>query len=237
MATKIAELAVQSQIKKQFGSKGENVEIIPYSFGDFTKGKFKALTISIPQASSEDLAFSNFKAKTVCDFNHVIVEKKQVKFAQNFLMDFSTDITNDDLHKMMFSQEYLNQIGNIKLKIGNFSLLQVKQPTFEIKSGNVQISFGIETPLLFINSFDKIVVCGKLKAIDGKLQLVNMSINNTKYDISLLLPIINMINPLSFESKFADNMGIAQIKNVDIINDRISLSGMVFIPQNKIIKK
>ena len=100
MATKMAEMAIQSQIKKQFGSKGANVEIIPYSFGDFTKGKFKTITISIPQASSEDLAFSNFKAKSLCEFNHVIVEKKQVKFAENFLMEFSSDFTNDDLNKI-----------------------------------------------------------------------------------------------------------------------------------------
>ena len=121
-ATKAAELSIQSQLKKELGSKGADVEITPYSTGDFVKGKFKSISIDIPSASHEDFAFSNFKAQSMCEFNHVIVEKKQISFAENFLMSFSTDFTNSDLQNMTSSKKYLEKISNIKLKIGNFSL-------------------------------------------------------------------------------------------------------------------
>ena len=237
IATKAAELAIQSQLKKDMGTKGADVEITPYSMGDFTKGKFKSISINIPSASHEDFAFSNFKAQSLCDFNHVIVEKKQISFAQNFLMSFSTDFTNEDLQKMTSSKKYLDKIGNIKLKIGNFSLLRVTEPSIAINSGKLQMSFGIETPLLVVNNLDKITITSKLKAEKGQLQLANMTINNKKYDMGLLLPIINLINPLSIESKIANNSGIAQIENVDIINDKISLNGIIYIPKNKVIQK
>ena len=236
-ATKAAELSIQSQLKKELGSKGANVEIIPYSTGDFVKGKFKSISINIPSASQGDFAFSNFKAHSLCDFNHIVVDKKQISFAQNFLMDFSTDFTNDDLQKMTSSQKYIEKIGKINLKIGNFSLLKVVEPNVAINSGKIQMSFGIETPLLVVNNIDKITISSKLKAQNGKLQLANMAINNTKYDIGMLLPIINLINPLSIESKIANNSGIAQIKNVDIINDKVTLDGIIYFPKNKVIKK
>lgn len=236
-ATKAAELSIQSQLKKELGSKGADVEITPYSTGDFVKGKFKSISIDIPSASHEDFAFSNFKAQSMCEFNHVIVEKKQISFAENFLMSFSTDFTNSDLQNMTSSKKYLEKISNIKLKIGNFSLLRVTEPSIAINSGKLQMSFGIETPLLVVNNLDKITISSKLKAENGKLQLANMTINNTKYDMSLLLPIINLINPLSIESKIANNSGIAQIQNVDIINDKISLNGVIYIPKNRVIQK
>lgn len=236
-ATKIAELSIQSQLKKELGSKGVDVEITPYSTGDFAKGKFKSISINIPSASQDDFAFSNFKAQSMCEFNHVVVEKKQISFAENFLMSFSTDFTNSDLQNMTSSKKYLEKIGNVKLKIGNFSLLRVTEPSVAIQSGKLQMSFGIETPLLLVNNLDKITISSKLKAENGKLQLANMTINNTKYDMSLLLPIINLINPLSIESKIANNSGIAQIQNVDIINDKISLNGVIYIPKNRVIQK
>ena len=58
------------------------------------------------------------------------------------------------------------------------------------------------------------------------------------YLIGLTLSVIwNLTINRKYTFKSANNMGIAQIKNVDIIEDRISLSGMVFIPKNKVIKK
>lgn len=237
MTTKIVELALQSQIRKDVGAKGANVEIIPYSAGDFISGKYKSIYISIPRAHKNDIAFSNFKAQSLCDFNHVIVDKKDIKFAQNFLMNFSFDFTNDDLNKIITSEKYLEKVADVKVKIGNFSLLRVVSPTYEIKNGKLEMSFGIETPLLYMNKVDKIVISSQLKANNGKIELANILVNSKKYDASLLLPIINLLNPLSFKSDFANNMGIAQIRNVDIIEDKISVSGLIYIPKNYVMKK
>ena len=237
IATTAVENAIQKQLKKDLGTKGADVEIAPYSVGDFTKGKFKSISINIPCASNGELAFSNFKAQSLCPFNHIVVEKKEIKFPENFLMSFSTDFTNEDLKKVTSSQQYLEKLSNVKVKIGRISLLTVTQPNVEIKSGKLQMSFGLETPLLMVNRLDKITVAAKLKAQNGKLELANMTINNTKYDIGLLLPIINLINPLSLDTQIANNKGIAQIENVDIINDKISVNGLFYIPKNTTLKK
>lgn len=235
--TKTVELVLQSQIKKEVGAKGVNVELIPYSAGDLISGKFKKVSISTPSASKDDIAFSNFKAESVCEFSHIIVNKDEIKFAQNFLMDFSLDITNDDLEKITLSEKYKEKLEKVKVKIANFSLLKMVEPKVEIKDEKLQISFGIETPLLFSSRVERVVISSKLKAKDGKIELANLYVNTTKYDANMLLPIINLLNPLSFETKISNNLGIAQIKNVDIIDDKISLNGVIFVPKNHVIEK
>ena len=235
--TKTVELVLQSQIKKEFGAKGVNVELIPYSGGDLISGKFKKVYVSIPFASKDDIAFSNFKAESACEFSHIVVNKNGIKFAENFLMNFSLDITNDDLQKVTVSEKYQQKLEKVKVKIANFSLLKMVEPKVEIKDEKLQISFGIETPLLFSSRVERVIVSSKLKAKDGKIELANLYVNTKKYDASMLLPIINLLNPLSFEANISNNMGIAQIQNVDIIKDKISLNGVIFVPKNHVIEK
>ena len=237
IATTAVEKSIKSQLKKELGAAGANIDITPYSLGDLNKGKFKSIILNIPSAASGEIAFSNFKAQSLCEFNQIIDDKKEIKFPQNFLMSFSTDFTNADLQKVTSSQHYLEKLSNVKVKIGRISLLSVTDPKVEINSGKLQMSFGLDSPLLVVNKLEKITLSSKLKATNGKIELANMTINNTKYDMGLLLPIINLINPLSLDTKIANNMGIAEIQNVDIINDKISVNGLFYIPKNTVLKK
>ena len=92
-SSKAAELAIQKVIKTQLGSK-TNIEITPYSIGSLINGKFKKMTIESKSLNLAGLYVSKFDAGTVCDYNQVGVKENNLLFKENFVMGFSSEISN-----------------------------------------------------------------------------------------------------------------------------------------------
>ena len=62
----------------------------------------------------DGLYVNNFKAETVCDYNHVGISGEDILFKENFVMEFQTKINNDDLKKTTSSPQYLKAVNSAK---------------------------------------------------------------------------------------------------------------------------
>ena len=60
---------------------------------------------------------------------------------------------------------------------------------------------------------------------------INPALNNT--NLNNILPIINKLNPLSFKASILKNtQSIIKIHDIHIIDNKISIKGLVIVPKN-----
>lgn len=228
---------LESQIKKQMDkalSSDSKVEIEPFGAKSLLEGKFKKFTASAPYAQVDGIYFSNLTAKSLCDYNHFIYKDGQVYTNENFLMEFSANITSEDLQKIVESEQYQKLLNSMNIKVGNYTVFRVYEPKAEIKENKLVFSIKVISPLtlgqpkLISTTMDMVVSDGKLIFTDIKTtpQLKDTNLNT-------LLPIINRLNPFTVKLAILNNTDSnLKIKEVYTLEDKINIKGLVIVPKN-----
>lgn len=228
---------LESQIKKQMDkalSSDTKVEIEPFGAKSLLEGKFKKFTASTPYAQVDGIYFSNLTAKSLCDYNHFIYKDGQVYTNENFLMEFSANITSEDLQKIVESEQYQKLLNSMNIKVGNYTVFRVYEPKAEIKENKLVFSIKVISPLtlgqpkLISTTMDMVVSDGKLIFTDIKTtpQLKDTNLNT-------LLPIINKLNPFTVKLAILNNTDSnLKIKEVYTLEDKINIKGLVIVQKN-----
>lgn len=234
LLTKVVEHEVQKSLKKALGS-NFNVEIKVYGGKSFIDGKFKSMDITSKQVITEGVYLSNFKASTLCEFNHVAPDKSNLYFIENYVMNFSAQITDADLKKTVLSAEYLNKVNSINLGGNSFLLFKVFDPNVEIVNSRVIMSLRILAPLLSIKEPLKISANSSLMVENGKILFTDIRLQptNSRINLNAINPILNILNPFIFNIKMSKNTtGTVTIKHVIIKDGKIHIDGVMFAPKN-----
>lgn len=230
---KICELMLASVVKKHFGT-FVAVNIVPISIEKINDIKFERMVISGNNLNFSGVYFSDFIAKTVCNYNHFIIQDDDIFIKEDFLMEFSGSITNQDLAKMMNSKEYLDLINNSSIKVFGQELIKLKSLNISIDEDSLLLNVKIDTPLLSKGSEKQFILKAGLKVIDGKIMYKNIKGDSIQDEIfSLLINLMNLANPFNIKIKISENSnGYTYIKDV-IINNRININGILYIPKNE----
>ena len=141
---------LESQVRHQMNEAlagNFKVEIEPFGGKSMLQGKFKKITASSDSAAVEGLYLSNIKAQSICGYNHFVYHNGEVLTAENFLLGFRTEITSDDLQKMVTTPEYMKKLNSANVNVGNISILKVFSPKAEIKDNKLVISVMYMAPL------------------------------------------------------------------------------------------
>lgn len=234
LLTKIVEATFQKELKKEMQS-NFNVEIKAYGAKNFLDGKFKNLTVESKKINSQNVSATNFYANSLCDYNHIILKDDKLYFAENFLLEYSSEITDNDLKRTVLSPNYLNLINKIDLSLGGLTLFKIHEPTIEIKNNRIYMSakmtnmtfYGTKTQIFKMNS--------KLKVQDEKIVFTDVNIGSNNYGLSqsFVLSMINNLNPFVFNFKIDDNnRAKIKVKDLKIENNTIYVKGIVIIPKN-----
>lgn len=232
IAEKIAQSIIKHELKKATKEKFK-VEMKSYSAKDLLQGKFKSLRIYGKHLNIDDVYLSSFEAKTVCDFNYVQVTKKSIKFKENMVMDYSMEITNADLQKTVKSSQYLEKLNRTNLSAFGITFFKLGNANVQIKNGKLYFTINVTSPLS-ANPVP-IVVRSDVKVEEGNIVLTKIDLVNiyTVIDFSKLTYLLNAINPLTFSTEIFENKNTKMsVRSVDIINDKIIIKGIVFIPKN-----
>lgn len=228
---------LESQIKKQMDkalTADFKVEIEPFGAKSLLEGKFKGFTATAPSAQVEGIYFSNLIAKSLCDYNHFIYKDGQVYTNENFIMEFSANLTSDDLRKIIDSEQYQKLLKSMNVKVGNYTVFRVYEPKAEIKENKLAFSIKVISPLtlgqpkLISTTMDMVVSDGKLIFTDIKTtpELKGTNLNS-------LLPIINKLNPFTVKLAILNNSDSnLKIKEVYTLQDKINIKGLVIVPKN-----
>lgn len=237
----IIENQIAKALKKETNSKFD-VKIDSFLGTNVKNGEFKSLKANSDNIFYNGIYMSDVNIETICPYNKVDYKNKTLTFDENLALKYSASITQDDLDKLLKESSYQKIIDKMNSDSTISSLIQIKNSNIKIKDDKLEIIYNIlplaklDTIGIFKNRIKpiKIAIGANLKVEDGNIELCDFDFNNVKAKYNNLIPIINMLNPLSFEMDFDKNIkGEMDVENVKIANSKIQLEGTVLIPKTK----
>lgn len=232
LTEKIAQMIIKKELKKATKEKFK-VEMKSYSANDLMHGRFKSLKISGKNLDIDGVYLTSLEAKTLCNFNYVELYKNNIKFKENMIMNFAMEISSADLQKTMQSSGYLDKLNKTNLSCFGITFFKLSGADIQIKNNKLYFTVKVTTPVS-ANPIP-IVVRSDVKIEDGNIVLTKIDLVNvfTVIDLSKITYLMNALNPLTFSTEILNNKDSKMsIKTVDIISDKISVKGEIFIPKN-----
>src|SRR5574344_1195096 len=239
-ATFIGQTVAQSIIKKQLKKATKerfSVKVKGYSVQDLKNGKFKYLKVAGKNLDFDGIYISSLEFHTLCDFNYVDLSTNPLK--ENMVLKFSTAVSDNDLRKTMNSSGYLDMLNSVSFSGMGINLFKFSGADVCVKNNKVYFTIKVSSQLLLGKKQMEVVVSADLKVNDGKITLSEIGLENlfTKIDLSKLTSLLNKIDPLTFSANVLGNdRAKISVENVNIIGNRILVTGNVFIPKGTKVK-
>lgn len=233
LSERVADFIIKGQLKKATHERKFKVDMQSYSANDLAHGRFKSLKISGKNLNIDGAYITRLEAKTVCDFNYVQLDNKSIKFKENMVMAFSTEVSNNDLQKTVKSTGYLEMLNKTNLSAFGVTFFKLQGADVQIKNNKLYFTINVTTP--FSSAPIPVVVRSGLKVEEGNIVLTRIDFVNpfTVIDLSKAAYILNAINPLTFSVEILNNKDSKMsIQTVDITGDKIIVKGNIFIPKN-----
>ena len=236
----IIEAQIASVLKKETNSKFD-VKINSFLGSNIFEGSFKSFSAKAKQYSINGVCGSDLVVETICPYNKVSYINNKLKFDNDLVLKYSTNITQEDLDKTI--QSSVVQEGFSELNKDKFisSLFKIETPKVEIKNKKLYINYTlIPLPALNISSIANSLIkpirasfSADLKVVDNKLELTNVEFNSSKI-ANKYLALIDKLNPTSFKIKLnKTTKSRIDIENVEILDSKIAIKGYAIIPKNK----
>lgn len=235
LSEKIAQIKIKSDLKRAT-KQNFDVSVKSYSFQDFVHGRFKSIVISGKNLNINGAYLTALQLKTLCDFNHVKIDKNSIQFKENMIVGFLVEISDADLTKTMVSSGYLDRLNCVNVEGCGITFFKISGADVEVKNNKLYFTARVTSELLLAKPLD-IVIATDLKVEDGRIVFTKVNLGNLVkgVDLSKVGYQLDAMNPLAFSLDVLENKNTKMcIKHVDIIKDRIIISGNIFIPKNVI---
>ncbi|MBQ8847511.1 MAG: hypothetical protein IJ003_01035 [Candidatus Gastranaerophilales bacterium] len=241
LSKNIIESQITHAVKKELNSKIK-INLDNFYGVNILSGKFKSLEATSKEFNFDGFYFSNLKVNTVCPYNYVSIKNKELVFMENMALKYSTEITQDNIDKIINSSFYQNLIDKMNSNKIISKAIKIQNSNIQIKDNDLILDYKIvpseKTDLLssIIKNYIKpanIKINANLKANNGKVELCNLSLNSKTNKYNDLSSIINLLNPLSYNLDInKSNKGELKVENVEIKDNKIYLDGIVLIKKN-----
>ena len=232
-AEQIAQGIIGKELTKATKAKFK-VNVKAYSFQDLSHGRFKSIHISGKNLNVNGIYLTSLDLKTLCDFNYVELNKNSIKFKENMIMKFSTEITDADLMKTMKSEGYLDKLNCVNVEGCGITFFKLSGADVGIKNNKLYFTIRVTSQLLLAKPID-IVIATDLKVEEGRIVLTKINVGNLPkgIDLSNVVYHLNAMNPLTFSMDVLENKDTKMcIKTVKIVGDKITVNGNILIPKN-----
>lgn len=233
LSERIAQHRIKDDLKKAT-NQNFDVSVKSYSFQDFLRGRFKSIVITGKEINIQGAYLSYLELKTLCDFNHVKITKDSVIFKENMVVGFSTIISDADLMKTMHSNGYLDRLNCVNVEGCGITFFKLSGADVKIKNNKLLFKVRITSQLLLAQPLD-VLLSTDLKVEDGRIVFTKVNLGNLAkgVDLSKVAYQLNAVNPLSFSLNVLENKNTKMcINKVDIVGDKIMISGNIYIPKN-----
>lgn len=234
LAEKIAQCIIRGQLKKATKEKFK-VEMKSYSANDLLYGRFKSLKISGKNLEIDGVYLTSLEARTLCDFNYVELDKNSIKFKENMVMGFSTEISNPDLKKTIQSGGYLDMINKVNLSCFGITFFKLDSADVQVKNNKLYFTIKVTSPMS--EKPLNIAIRSDLKVEEGRIVVTKIDFMNlyTVIDLSKITYLLNAINPLTLSIDVLNNKNSKMsVQDINIIDDKIVIKGSIFIPKNTV---
>lgn len=221
LSEKIAQSIIKKELKKE--TKGKfRVKISSTGTKDLINGNFNSLSMVGKNLNVEGVHISEFTSNTVCGYNSVKINKDDISFRENMVLNYELKINNDALSKTITDTKFTEIIRGMGFPINSI--------TSDIRNNKVYFIFEIPT---FVTKPIKLTLSSGVTVKNGRLQLTGLQSDNTNINIKNLTKIIEKINPITFTSDIMNNNNsVVSLDSAKIINDTVVIKGLVLIPKN-----
>lgn len=231
---KTVEKIIKSNLKKSLNADFD-IKLTPFNTTDLVAGKFQSLTFSTKEVNLGGVYVHDFQGQTQCGYNRIVFQKDQPpKIYEDFLVDFSARITNNDLQNTMQLEDFQKYIGGLNLRIGKFSMLKVENPKLSIIDDKLRYNFRLMAPVILAD-FSQDISCDMgLTVRNGKLAFSSIRINNkVGLPPEIIAKMVNRINPFKINLEKALKISsYLDIDSVKIVKNEIFLNGTFIAPKN-----
>lgn len=239
LSKNIIESQIQKIIREETDSKFK-IKIKNFYGVNILSGQFNSLEANCKNYSYDGLYFTNLKAQTLCPYNFIEFKDEKIKFKENLIIKYQTEITQEDLDKIISSSNFQKIIEKMNKDKTISSIIQIKSLKATIKKDKIQMKYAIyplakNDVLALFNKISKpinLTFSAKLKANNGKLELYNVDISSIKKYIDFI-PTIEKLNPLAYDFNLDEtNKGKIHLNNAKILDSKIYLDGFIVINKN-----
>ena len=236
LSRNIIENQIERAIKKETNSKF-TIKINNFFMSNILSGEFKSISAKSKRLTSDGLYLSNIKANSICNYNKVSFKDNNLFIDENIVLKFSAQITQDDLEKTINSENYKKAIEKLNNDKTISKFIKITNSNVSLKGNQLLFKYEL-TPkskykFIFGSKPIKLSFRADLKVIDGKVKMCNFDLNENISTYGLLLPIVNKLNPTTWDLDFDENTkGKLDFSNVKIKDEKIYLEGFVVINKN-----
>lgn len=230
VVSNLAEYQMTRLFRKMLGS-DLKMNFKLYSTGDFADGKFKSMQANANKLVLNGISISEFQANTVCDFNYIMPRDNSVLFPENFVLEFNSKMTAEDLQTIINAQN----LSDFDLSIGRLTVFKVLSTQATIVNNRINIKSKLIHPFSFNRVPTEISVDTGLKAENGNIVYSDVKFNSTDSKIGLnsILPLLNKFKPLEQKVEiFKGTFATVKVKDISIIDNKININGVTVIPKN-----
>lgn len=235
LAEKVAENIIKREAKKATGQNFD-VSVKAYSFRDLYDGRFKSMRIYGKNLNLEGVYLTSLELKTLCDFNYIERAGDSIKFKENMVLRYKTEISDVDLSKTMKTNGYLDKLNCVNVEGCGVTLFKLSGASVNIKNNKLYFKIKVTSQIFLAKPID-IIASTDLKVEDGRIVLTKINFGNLPkgIDLSRVAYNLNAMNPLAFSINVLENKNTKMcIKDVNIEGDKIVITGDVLIPKNTI---
>lgn len=239
VANKAAEAILKSSIQKE--ADGDfDVKLESFSAADLAAGRFKSLTVTGRNVSADDVYISYLKLKTICDFNHIVVDnkKKSAVFKEDFGMTFGAILTESDINNSMNSTIYKEMIEDINELGRNSKLFNITSAKVKILNNKFLYIVKVKFPL--IGTSKSIVISSNINVHNGKIIFTQTNVMNNilNVDLSKITYLLNNLNPLNFSLRILENKDAdMMVQEAVIKDDKIYVNGIITVDKDVVAER
>ena len=225
LSRNIIENEIQKAIKKETNSKFK-IKIKNFYGVNILSGQFNSLEATCKNYAYDGLYFTNLKAQTLCPYNFIELKDEKIKFNENLIVKYQTEITQEDLDKIVSSSNFQKNIEKMNKDKTISSIIQINSLKATIKNDKIQMKYSIyplakNDILALFNKVSKpinLTFSAKIKANNGKLELYNLDISSIKKYIDFI-PAIEKLNPIAYDFDIDEsNKGKIHLNGFVVIN-------------------
>jgi len=231
LARKIAEKEIKKEIS-EFAQGKIKVKVATFSATDTKNGRFKSIEIKGDNLNIYSIYLSEFRAKTVCNFIYLDLEKNPVQLKEPMAIDFSAKFTEKDLNSILKTSTYHKYLFNIKHNATELKFFEIRHPRISLKNNKFHFAIDVKAPLVGTFIFN---INADLKIQNNKIRIAGMTVgtNSKILDLDKSKYFVNIFNPLWFAQLILQQHNCKfLLKNVKIENESIIINGSVFLKKS-----
>lgn len=237
-STFLIEQIVQNIIKSELKKATEQdfeVVLKAFSLNDLFAGRFKSLEISGSNVVVEGIHLSAVKIRTLCGYNNIDLRAKPIAPRENMVLGVSAEMTAEDLRNSIAYKNYSKEVSKVDLSDVGIRSFRVYDQTIGLDNNKLYFTINA-TPNGPYRPLD-ISICADINVKEGRIIKSRFNFVNlySGFDVTQVSNLMNSLNNLNFSlNLFGKKSPKAevQIMNVEILGDRVFLSGLAFVPKS-----